>query len=428
MKTWLLKLSFFLVLLVLSCGKNNNVEVEFSKIISTHGSTRATAYIMSNKIITADDKIFVSWLDSLSDVKMTYYDLKTKKWGETVLVGSGVDNHGGPALAMDSKGIFHIIYGAHHGKFQYRRSKKPYDISEWTAIDSVGIYSTYPSLVVDAKDRLHLTYRGGPMPRRLMYQRRDENGVWSEAIELVKAPADTGYTQYGNPIFISPDGVLHVAFHIYDVVPPAGKSVGYLRSRDGGVTWENVKGEKLSLPVTIESPCFIEKGDSLDMRVGNVIVDSDGAPYVPVMHLEKSPRTTLLWRFDGEKWVAKSLLPEIQKYFPEKEITYTTITFDRDGVFYLLCDVQNSGDTTFWGDPSLEVVLLTSCDRGESFRLIPISKPDANIPNWLPSMERPYSLKAIGLPSLIYTHGDRGTTVTDGQATEVIFVKLKKGK
>lgn len=347
MKIWFIKLFSILIFLFLSCSNNTNVVVDFSKIISTRGSTRATAYIMSNKIITADEKIFISWLDSLSDVKMTYYDLKKKEWGETVLVGSGVDNHGGPALTMDSKGIFHIIYGAHHGKFQYRRSAIPYNISEWSEVDSVGVFSTYPSLVVDDKDRLHLAYRGGAMPRRLMYQSRDENGNWSQAVELVHPPVDSGYTQYGNSLFISSDGILHLTFHIYDVVPPGGKSVGYLRSRDGGETWENAKGEKLSLPVTTESPCFIEKGENQDMRVGNVVVDNDGIPYVPVVHLEKSPRTTLLWHFDGEKWVSKSLLPVIQKYFPEKEITYTTITFDKNGIFYLLCDVQNAGDTTF---------------------------------------------------------------------------------
>jgi hypothetical protein len=46
------------------------IGVLFSKVLSTNGSTRATAYMMSNKIITANDKIFVAWLDRVADIQM----------------------------------------------------------------------------------------------------------------------------------------------------------------------------------------------------------------------------------------------------------------------------------------------------------------------------------------------------------------------
>ena len=101
------------------------------KILSTNGSTRATAYGMSNKIITANRKKFVVWLDHVSEIKAKEFDIKSGTWGETVLVGSGVDNHSGPALTMDSEGYLHIVYGTHHHPFHYRKTRKPYDISEW---------------------------------------------------------------------------------------------------------------------------------------------------------------------------------------------------------------------------------------------------------------------------------------------------------
>ena len=83
-------------------------------------------------------------------------------------------------------------------------------------------------------------------------------------------------------------------------------------------------------------------------------------------------------------------------------------------------------DTTWFGHPAKEVVLLTSADRGKTFRVRPISLPDPRLPNWLPSIERPYGPKPVGVPSFIYTHGDKGTygDCKSGPPAEVHFVRL----
>ncbi len=417
-----------IILFSLFCRKKTETDVKIisSTVLSINGSTRATAYMMSNKTITANNKIFVAWLDKPSDIQIKMYDIQTDQWSETVLLGMGIDNHAGPAITMDSQGYIHAVFGPHHNPFQYRVSKNPYDINEWSEIERFGITATYPSLLCDAEDNLHIVYRGGNEPWGIIYQNKTKGQVWSEPVEIVHAGVKDGYTQYGNPLVLSSDGVLHLAFHIYDMHPAAGKSIGYLKSEDNGKTWENVKGERIELPAKPGTNCYIEQSETLDMRIGNVAVDSNGIPWLTAFHNETNPRTSLLWHFDGVKWHSQNLVLEIQNVYPEWELLYCGLTFDRDGIMYIPAIIQKIEGSTHWGDPSQETILLYSSDKGASFKILPISELDPSLPNWLINIERPYSPKKIGVPSLLYTHGNPGTTVTDGDATEVIYVRFGK--
>lgn len=431
MKNSLTLFAAITLLNLLSCSERmghpvNNVEIQFSEILSTNGSTRATAYMMSNKIISTNEKIYVSWLDRVADIQIKSYDKKSDSWSETFLIGTGVDNHSGPAITMDSKGYLHAVFGPHHGPFQYRKTMNPFDISRWDTIRFFGVTGTYPSLVCDNEDKLHIAYRGGAEPWRVMYQQKPEQGAWSGPIELVHSQLDTGYTQYGNSLIISPDGTIHLGFHIYDQQPPGGKALGYLRSKNRGETWETAHGLKIDLPATPASPCFIEQGAQLDMRCGNLAIDSDGNPWLTAFHNEKRPRSTVLWHHDGTEWRGQELLNVIKHQYPDWEILYSSITFDQDGMLYIVSAIQKAFSPTYWGDPSLEIILLTSPDRAKTFKIIQVSKIDPNLPNWLPNIEHPYGQKPIGCPSFLYTYGGPGVGVTEGAATEVTFVKLKK--
>lgn len=74
----------------------------------------------SNKIITFDDKTHVSWLDSIEDefrVQIKTLDRTTGAWSDTYTLGVGEDNHGGPALTVDSEGYLHAVYYPHNNPF-----------------------------------------------------------------------------------------------------------------------------------------------------------------------------------------------------------------------------------------------------------------------------------------------------------------------
>ncbi len=103
-------------------------------LLSQHGSGRASAYAEANKIVTFQDRTHVAWLDSVADgfrIRIRTLDRPSNQWSRTYTIGEAYDNHGGPALTVDSKGFLHVVYYPHQHPFRYRKSKRPNDASEW---------------------------------------------------------------------------------------------------------------------------------------------------------------------------------------------------------------------------------------------------------------------------------------------------------
>jgi hypothetical protein len=417
-----------LAVLFLSCSTEQDVHLEIASQteLSDHASTRATAYYMSNKILTGGGRTVVTWLDSVSNIMIRSLDLETGQWSKEVLLGKGFDNHSGAALTMDSRGYIYAVFGPHHGPFQFKRSEEPCRIDRWTTCPEFGTFATYPSLVCDANDVLHLTYRGGPLPRRMMYQRKEPGQEWSKPRELLFHDVGESYTQFGNPIAVSSTGVLHVGFHIYDFFPRSGKYIGYLQSPDNGTTWTTAAGDTVDTPArSDETDCFIETGKDLNMRVLNLVLDRQERPWLATVHLEKGGRTHNLYYLDERQWHKIDLSPHLRQAMPETDILYATLTFDRENRLYVAATVQDSSKEKFWSVPGQQLVVLFSTDMGESFQVLPISEPDSTAPHWLPSIERPYSHKPIGVPSVLHTYGNRGTDLVSFAPTSVFFTRLK---
>lgn len=395
------------------------VQIERAVSLSQNGSTRATLYAMSNKIVTIGAKTHVAWLDHLADTKVVTYDHETGDVSEPVLVGSGVDNHAGPAMCADSEGYLYIVFGPHHGPLQFARSAQPNDTSEWEALPEFGYKATYPSLVCDAEDTLHIAYRGGDVPCRVMYQRRPADGDWTEPRELVSAAVETGYTQFGNALTVAPDGSLHLAYHIYDVHPEAGKASGHMLSRDGGDTWMLMDGTPLELPVTRDQPeLLVERSDDLDLRASNVVCDEQSRPYFMSNHY-RPENDILLWSWRDGGWQSRSLRPVVEPIcdFTPSFVQGITCSYAA-GRLYLAIVL---GTSPSWSNPTNEVYLLTSDDHGETFAAQQISESDPDLPNWGPSLERPVGHNAFDVPMLIWTHGERGSGVADETTTEVML-------
>lgn len=176
-------------------GAENHLSATGVKLLSERGSTRATRYATANKIVTLGRKTHVAWLDSISRTMVASFDRESQSWSQPVHVGEGTDNHGGPALTCDSGGFLHIIFGPHAGEpFQHSRSARPNDSTEWVRLPRFGVHPTYPSLVCDPDDTLHLVYRGGK-ERRQRNRKRSffaprHHSKWS--MSFVTAPASPG--------------------------------------------------------------------------------------------------------------------------------------------------------------------------------------------------------------------------------------------
>lgn len=399
------------------------IKVKMLKVISENASNRATSYEKSNKIITAKNKIFIVWLDNKQHCMIDTYDITSDQWSDHVGLGACVDNHGGAALAMDSKGYLYVVFGPHaRSPFKLRKSLKPYDASKWAKVEIVPSgNATYPGIVFDDKDTMHLICRcHGADKITLKYMRLSKEGKWSEPCDLADAYPDVdaspydprAYRSHYSSLTVSKDGIIHLACHLYRGVNPYCHYV-YMCSRDDGNTWENAKGEKLELPVTPESPCIIMSeltGDEMpgwkggSTRIGNIALDDKGRPWIVY--------GKNLWYQDGDRIKAIDLSKYVEENFPGKELTIVgSITFDKEGMLYLVSHIRPRG--MLGRAPELsEVILITSSDYGQNFRMSLVfheDPKDPNVPNWCPNIERPFNQNPLeSTPSFIYQAGDPG--------------------
>jgi len=412
------------------------VRVASETTLSTHGSTRATLYNWANKIVTHEGRTHVGWLDYLAWNRMRTLDHATGEWGEVVTVGDGFDNHSGPALAIDEHGRLHAMVGAHGtSPFQYRASLEPNDAALWQPPIQVGARPTYPSLVCDRENRLHLAYRGrgiAPswLPNRpaphLMYQQKPAGGAWRDPVELVRSGEPYGYTQWGNGLCIDRRNRLHLVFHMYEGHPDGrGHTAGYMRSADGGITWTAADGSAIAIPAGRKTVDVLSHSPDLNFHVSNVACDAADRPHVIVFGEPEAGHADLHWH-DGTAWAKRPLLDAVRQVRPDCFISQdATLAFDRDDNLYIALHTVTEADG--WGGPGSHVVLLFSADGGRTFTGIPVSHDDDQ-PNWQPSLERVsgFYQDTPQVPRLMYTHGTKGVGCASEHYTEVRFVTLER--
>lgn len=404
------------------------------RTLSITGSTRGTAYTMSNKILTHKDKTHVVWLDQIHKTYACTYNHKTRRWSVPAFVGDGDDNHAGAAFTIDSQEYLHLVFGPHHNPIKHSVSAKPNSTVKWIQQPEFGgVNATYPSMVCDSDDTLHVCYRGAyerERPWGIMYQRKPKGGQWSEPVKLVDPEGPQAYTHFENALHLAPNGDLFLAYHIVrateaDPKDTRGRGFGVMHSKDGGNSWAAYsEDEKLSLPATPNSPCVIEFDEGINVRMGNIVCAIDGTPFFTLNRREGEIHQTFLYRWRKNQWQAIPLLPEAQKLFGDCMMSdCCSLSISNDGILYAATPVCQLGGG--WADPTNEIMLLISRDFGETFSAYKVSPKLPGISSWLPSLERSAGHNRVDIPNLIYTHGDKGEGCSPDVNTEIRFVSLK---
>jgi len=150
----------------------------------THGGKVFLVYGLLKVLPGHEDK------DGVPAYAVTY-DIETRTLSKPVLVGFGgitaKDNHNWPSIAVDGKGILHVIINGHHNPFVYVRSTKPYDITAWTKPETVARGTSYGGLLCDKDDTLYVVTRNSYPGYyfRLSLHRKKAGRPWEEPRHLV---------------------------------------------------------------------------------------------------------------------------------------------------------------------------------------------------------------------------------------------------
>jgi hypothetical protein len=115
---------------------------------------------------------------------ITKYSRQSQKFTAPVFLGYGGtnsdDGHNWAVLAIDSKGILHVIINGHHDPFVYTKSLHPHDLTTWTSPLKTGGRTSYLGLAIDKNDTLYSVSRNSTESYRfdLALHRLRTGGTW----------------------------------------------------------------------------------------------------------------------------------------------------------------------------------------------------------------------------------------------------------
>lgn len=139
------------------------------KLISTNGSSRATAYGNINKIAFQNDFAFIGWL-SIKDSKfkpvITVYSLTDKIIKFNYSFDESFDNHGVPSIVIDNQKRIHLFYYPHiNHAIKYRTGNINKDGSiKWFSKSIIDPEEfTYPSAYFHKKHGVVVGARSTPI-------------------------------------------------------------------------------------------------------------------------------------------------------------------------------------------------------------------------------------------------------------------------
>lgn len=342
----------FVFFITCSFAQGNDV------VLSNVGSSRATAYTFSNKIIETSDKIYTLTVDFINKK----YSLVLRETGkksslntnEYILDQSLKDNHGGGAMVIDSRGYIHIVYGPHNGPFSYIKSSLPFSGAKFSEIQKFGSKLTYPSLTIDNNDNLYLVGRQSASNDKwkILFFVKKRNLAWSNGTELllpnyepwgnkVKTKQNQIFNPYINTsssIIIDNEGIMHFCFRMFQYVPKNVKSsfldkrhavsymVGYAYSSDYGKSWY-ANNRKLQLPISPNRAEKIIGGNKPENADGfyditNITLDNKNNPIIGISSIENEKTRFWFAKRENSIWKIASVNLKDKYIFSPAVISY----------------------------------------------------------------------------------------------------------
>ena len=422
-------------------------------LLSTQGSSRATAYIDSNKIAETQESVFVTYLDFADGehlLRIRRFNKKEKKWSEPVTIDKVKDNHGGGAVVVDSKGYLHIVYGPHVGPFYYRVSKKKGRIDSWEEKIAVGRDMTYPSLVISKDDKLYLlgrhTISKGPWGLYLFTKEKGKE--WSGGNELVRSnylfwkdfytsdnpknlAIKNGYTRWNKSIALADDGTIHISFKNYEPLPRNYKLeftdkrnggsyfISHIFSKDGGKTWcsgnNNISTPAYPKDLNIISGNLDIKKVFANHGISNIALKNGRTPYLVFSKEGKTGSELFLAHMENGEWQTSRL-----NTGDDKDAFYycpASITFNDKGELWVAAtsiEKVRYNRNELWGaeQKNTFITLFKLDDKGTAQKVL---VPKVTKPFWLPSIGH-FSPQS---PKLLFTQGSAASNKTNVYYFEV---------
>ncbi len=266
---------------------------------------------------------------------VSYFDHATGKVANplTLLDKKTNDAHDNPVISIDDAGYI-WIFSTSHGTARpsyIHKSKKPYDISDFETVNATEIvdgeekpfnnFSYFQVYPIKGKGFIALFTKYNKAGHRVIGFNTSKDGQrWNEW--KVLAHIQTGHYQ----VSAESNGKVGVAFDYH----PDGKGLNYrtnlqyLETSDFGETWQNIDGEKASLPLTNSKNLAVVHdyaSEKLNCYLLDITFDSQLKPAILVVSSkgfeagpDNSPRNWTLYRHQKNKWSSSIITTSDSNY------------------------------------------------------------------------------------------------------------------
>ena len=225
----------------------------------------------------------------------------------------GWDSHNYITMAVDDRHQLHLSGNMHVDPLVYFKTTVPRDISTLTRVEKlVGRAEsrmTYPRFFRGPAGEFIFTYRDGSSGSgNQIYNRYDPTRErWSRLLDQPLTDGEGKMNAYMDGPRLGPDGHYHSVWVWRDTPDCAtNHHISYMWSPDLQ-QWKNIRGESLSLPVTIDSPGTVvdpvPPGGGLINGNARLGFDSEKRPVVTYHKYDEAGNSQVFnARWSGSKW------------------------------------------------------------------------------------------------------------------------------
>lgn len=228
----------------------------------------------------------------------------------TAYKGNAADAHNSISIMVDGKGYLHVSWDHHNTALRYARSTKPGELVLGQEMAMTGLKEdkiSYPEFYSMPGGDLLFFYRYGASGDgdMVINQYNVKTQQWTQVQDkLIDGQGErNAYWQS----CVDEHGTIHVSWvwrESWDVA--TNHDLSYARSRDGGKSWENSKGETYTLPITLESAeiAWAIPQNSELINQTSMTTDSEGNPMIATYWREEDseiPQYQLVYN-TGSKW------------------------------------------------------------------------------------------------------------------------------
>lgn len=271
-----------------------------------------TAIFRHNSLVSYKDMQFAAFYDPEQYMVLAKRRLGSDDWiiKRTPYKGRAVDAHNTISIMVDGEGYLHVAWDHHVDPLHYAKSKLPGSIELNEMVSMTGRnedHVTYPEFYKMSNGDLLFFYRSGSSGNgNLVMNYYDlESAEW-EQIQSNLIDGQGQRNAYWQACVDEKD-VIHISWVWRESGDVAtNHDLGYARSKDGGKSWENSKGEEYKLPVNInnaETAWQIPQNSELINKT-SMATDSKGNPVIATYWREKHseiPQYHLVFH-NGHKW------------------------------------------------------------------------------------------------------------------------------